>query len=123
MNFFFVTAAAIAAFNTALHFYLGGQQIARPLLDAQSFSDKVKYVQYFCWHIATLTLAFQAVLFVVAAIVPGQPSYAIIGTALAASVGLLGLTLPIGLRVGYRIVPQGWLFVPVAALGIAGLVL
>ena len=122
MNFFFVTAAAIAAFNTALHFYLGGQQIARPLLDAPSLSDNVKYVQYFCWHIATLTLAFQAVLFVSATIVP-EPSYAIIGTALAASVGLLGLALPVGLRIGYRILPQGWLFVPVAAFGVAGLVL
>lgn len=122
MKIFFLSAALLATFNTALHFFAGGKAIARPLLDAVELPEAVKYVQYFCWHIATLALAFQATLFWLSTIRPGAESYAIVATALAASIGLLGITIPVFLKVSYRVVPQGWLFVPVAGLGTAGLV-
>ncbi len=123
MNVLFVCAAALSTFNTGLHFFAGGKAIARPLLSAAELPDGDRYVQYFCWHIATLTLGFQAVLFGVAASAPDYLSFAIIGTAMAASVGLLGLVLPLVLKISYRVMPQGWLFVPVTALGLAGLFL
>ncbi len=121
MNVFFVCAAGLAVFNTGLHFFAGGKTIARPLLNATELSEGVRYVQYFCWHIATLTLSFQAVLFGVAATQPSQANLAIVATAMAATVGLLGLAIPIACNVSYRVMPQGWLFVPVTLLGGIGL--
>ncbi|MHA7858757.1 MAG: hypothetical protein ACX94D_11785 [Henriciella sp.] len=121
MNVFFACAAGLAAFNTSLHFFAGGKTIARPLLNATELAEDVRYIQYFCWHIASLTLAFQALLFAVAAVLPGQANLAIVGTAMATSVGLLGLAIPIACKLSYREVPQGWLFVPVTILGVIGL--
>ncbi|MEM1050113.1 MAG: hypothetical protein AAGL24_28415 [Pseudomonadota bacterium] len=123
MNIFLVLAAGLSAFNTGLHLFAGGQAIARPLLEARSLPDTVRCVQYFCWHIATLALALQAAVFGVAAFMPGQAALAIVGTAFAAAIALLGIVLPPVLKISYKTMPQGWLFVPVSALGLAGLVL
>ncbi|RMB08742.1 hypothetical protein [Eilatimonas milleporae] len=123
MNTYFAIAAAFATFNAGLHFFLGGKTIARPLLEATGLPDKVRCVQYFCWHIATLTLILQAVLLGVAAVAPAETGLAIVGTAVAASVGLLGIGMPPFLQIGYGTMPQGWLFVPVTGLGLAGLFL
>ena len=121
MNVFFACAAGLATINTGLHFFAGGKSIARPLLDATGLAEDVRYIQYFCWHIATLTLAVQAMLFAVAAILPSQANLAIVATAMAASVGVLGLAIPIICKLRYREMPQGWLFVPVTILGVIGL--
>lgn len=122
MNAYFLVAAGLSAFNTGLHFFAGGRQIARPLLDATSLSDEVRCVQYFCWHIATLSLVLQTVVFGVAAMDPGQWTLAIVGTGFAAAIGLLGLVIPLMLKIGYRTMPQGWLFVPVTGAGLWGLI-
>ena len=123
MNTYFAIAAMFSAFNAGLHFFLGGKKIARPLLAATDLPDDVRCVQYFCWHIATLALILQAVLFGVAAFAPGETSLAIVSTAVAAAVGMLGIGMPPFLRIGYRTMPQGWLFAPVTGLGLAGLLL
>ena len=122
MNLYFLCATLFAAFITGLHVFAGGKAIARPLLEATELPDAVRYVQYFCWHIATLALAFQALLFGLAMVSDAPVIYATIATAFAASIGLLGIAMPLLLKVSYRVVPQGWLFVPVAGLGVAGLI-
>ncbi|MEM8572134.1 MAG: hypothetical protein AAGG56_14685 [Pseudomonadota bacterium] len=121
MNFYFALAAALSVFNSALHLFLGGRTIAVPLLTAPGLNDRVRNVQYFCWHIATIALALQAIVFAVAALQPGETSLAIVGTALAGAIGLLGLAIPPLRGISYRTMPQGWLFVPVTVLGLAGL--
>lgn len=121
MNIYFAIATALSVFIVCLHFFLGGAQIARPLLDAKGLTDEVRCVQYFCWHIATVTLVLQAALFGVAAASASETSLAIAGTALAAAIGMLGVLMPPALKISYKTMPQGWLFVPVAALGVAGL--
>ncbi len=121
MNTFLVLAASLSVLNTGLHLFAGGREIARPLLEARSLPDNVRCVQYFCWHIATLALALQAAVFGVAAFMPDQMALAIVGTAFAAAIALLGIVLPPFLKISYKTMPQGWLFVPVSALGLAGL--
>ena len=121
MNTYLAIAAALAVFNTGLHIFAGGKTIAKPLLAAKTLTDQVRCVLYFCWHIATLALLLQAILFTIAAIVPTENRIALVGTTLAAAIGLLGIAMPPFLGVSYKTMPQGWLFVPVAALGIVGL--
>jgi len=121
MNTYFAIAAVLSVFNSGLHFFLGGRQIATPLLDAKTLPDEVRCVQYFCWHIATLSLVLQAVVFGVAAFVPSETNLAVVGTAFAAAIGVLGILMPPVLKISYKTMPQGWLFVPVTAFGLAGL--
>ena len=121
MNPYFVIATIFSLFVTALHFFLGGKQIARPLLDAERLPNNVRCVQYFCWHITTLSLLLQAILFGIAAAYPKEISLAIVAAAFAGSIAVLGVLMPPALKIGYRVMPQGLLFVPVTALGLAGI--
>lgn len=121
MNAYFAIAAVFSMFVTGLHFFLGGKRIARPLLDTKTLPNDVRCVQYFCWHITTLSLLLQAILFGIAAGYPAEMSLAIVATAFAGSIAVLGISMPPVLKIGYKTMPQGWLFVPVTALGLAGI--
>ena len=122
MNTLLVIAAGLSLFNLALHFFIGGRSIARPLLETAGLTDEVKYVQYYCWHLATLSIALQLGLFVIAAFMPTMGVLAIIGTVFAASFALLGIAMAPALKVSYGVLPQGWLFVPVTVCGLLGII-
>lgn len=124
MNTFLAIAAGLSLFNLALHFFMGGRSIARPLLNDQNLTTEVKYVLYYCWHLVTLAIALQAGLFVVAMLYPAMPetnALIIVGTLFAASFAVLGILMAPALRTSYSVLPQGWLFVPVAVCGVVGL--
>ena len=121
MNTYFAIAAVFSLFVTGVHFFLGGKQIARPLLEAKTLPNDVRCVQYFCWHITTLSLLLQAILFGIAAAYPAQLNLAIVAAAFAGSIAALGILMPPALKTGYGTMPQGLLFVPITALGLAGI--
>ncbi len=121
MNTYLAIAAVCSLFVTGLHFFLGGKEIARPLLEAKTLPNNVRCVQYFCWHITTLSLLLQAILFGIAAAYPTELSLAIVASALAGSIAVLGILMPLALKISYKTMPQGWLFVPIAVLGLAGI--
>jgi len=122
MNTFLVIAAGLSLFNLALHVFMGGRSIARPLLEAPGLTDEVRFVQYYCWHLATLGIAFQVGLFAVPSLMPSMEVLAVAGTLFAASFALLGIAMAPALKISYGVLPQGWLFVPVAVCGVLGLV-
>ena len=123
MNTFLATAAGLSLCNLAMHFFLGGRQIARPLLEATSLSTEVKYVQYYCWHLATLSIALQAGLFAYAALTPAQDALVAVATLFAAGFAILGIAMAPLLKISYAVLPQGWLFVPVSVCGVLSLTL
>ena len=115
----FFAAAGLSALWAAVHIFLGGRSIAVPLLDS-NMPRVPKYTQYFCWHIVTLTIAALALFFALAAMGQGG-QYAVSGTVLAGLFAALGIVMVPMVGQSYRAMPQGWLFVPVAALGLLGL--
>lgn len=124
MNIYFAIAAGLSVFNCLLHTFVGGKQIARPLLEYQGLPKSQKYVLYFCWHISTLALAALVAGFTYAALAPDNPVLALAATVFAGSIALLGVGIPLVFSdVTFKDVPQGWLFVPVTLLGMAGLYL
>ena len=48
--------AAFAALWFVVHLILGGRQIARPLVEAQSLNPVVRHTQYLCWHFTTVAI-------------------------------------------------------------------
>lgn len=46
-----------------------------------------------------------------------NPTYVVAGSLLAAFVAIAGIAAPFALGTTFRVLPQGWLFVPIAALG------
>lgn len=125
MTIFLAIAAGLSLFNLALHFFIGGRSIARPLLDTPDLTTEVKYVLYYCWHLVTLAIALQAGLFIAAVLNPAMPglnALIMTGTLFAAAFAVLGIVMAPALKISYGVLPQGWLFVPVAACGVIALV-
>lgn len=116
---FFWGAGGFAALWCLVHLFLGGREIARPLLSAGSLAPTVRHTQYLCWHFTSVTIAVMAGLFFAAA-QSGVTALATAGTLLAAGFFVTGVGLVWGLGESHLRLPQGWLFLPVAGLGIAG---
>jgi hypothetical protein len=118
----FGAAGAVAALWFAVHLIVGGRQIARPLVQAQTLEPVVRHTQYLCWHFTTVAIAAMALFFGIAA-VTGIVAFATSATLLAAGFFVVGVGLVMALGESHARLPQGWLFLPVAALGLLGHVL
>ena len=122
MSLPFLIAAALSAVWAAVHLFVGGPQVAVPLRTTRQISVTARETAYLCWHLVSVTLVLMAAFFLAAGLgVQGGLGLAMAGTALAAGFAGLGLVLPILIGSDYKQLPQGWLFLPVIALGIWGL--
>ncbi len=115
----FAAAGGLAAIWLVVHIVLGGREIARPLLQATALDAQVRHTQYLCWHFTTVAIACMALFFSVAAF-SGITAYATSATLLAVGFFGVGVGLVVAMGENHARLPQGWLFLPVAALGLAG---
>ncbi|WP_428642788.1 hypothetical protein [Roseibium sp.] len=120
MNIFLLIAAGLSAGVCLIHTFLGGREIAVPLLQAADLAPVPKYVSYFCWHIVTIALAAIAAMFAFAAMRPDSLELAWAATGLTGAICLLGLAVPPMKKQTYAHMPQGWLFLPITVLGAIG---
>jgi len=121
MNYLLLAAAGLSAAVCLIHTFAGGRTIAAPLLKAQDLKPVPKYVTYYCWHIVTIVLAMIAGMFAVAGLRAESLDLGLTATALTAAFCLLGLAVPPLKKQKYTHMPQGWLFLPVAVLGVLGI--
>ncbi|MFL4470251.1 hypothetical protein ACERZ8_10325 [Tateyamaria armeniaca] len=118
---FLVAAGALAALWLLVHVFVGGRQIAQPLVAATALDPLVRHTQYLCWHFTTVAIACMSG-FLLWAAYSGDLAYAVAGTVLALGFFTVGVGLVLYLKDSHIRLPQGWLFLPVALLGILGLV-
>jgi len=117
---FFLSAGGLSGIWLAVHLILGGRDIVRPLLTTSELNTVVRDTHYLCWHLTSVSIACMAGFFLWSAL-SGTDALAVAGVTLASGFAILGIALVL-LRTGsHADLPQGWLFVPVAALGVAGL--
>ena len=119
INLMFGAAGALAALWFVVHLFIGGRQIAHPLLEAQTLNPLVRHTQYLCWHFTTVAIAGMAIFFGIAAMT-GTTAFATSATVLAGGFFVVGVGLVVSLSESHARLPQGWLFLPVAALGLVG---
>lgn len=115
----FASAAFVSFAWFLVHLFVGGKQVARPLLTSD-IEPIVLQTLYLCWHLTSVTIAIMAILFGIAAWL-AAPAYGVAGLILAAGFALVGIGVVPLRGWTYKIVPQGWLFVPVVALAAMGL--
>ena len=60
-------AAAMALITTLVHTFAGGREVARPLLASNALPPASKWLNYYCWHITTILLAFMTAGYALAA--------------------------------------------------------
>ncbi|MDU0339898.1 hypothetical protein [Bosea rubneri] len=121
MNLWLAAAAIIALATTVVHAWLGGREIARPLLAAERLRNVPKYTMYYCWHLVTIILAGQALAFGLAAFGHASRDLTIFATVSAGLFALWSLGMIGGLRLRLAHFPQWALFAPMAACGALGL--
>ena len=66
-SLYFAAAGAIAGIWLVVHLFLGGREVARPLLASVELDPMVRDVQYLCWHFTSVGIAGIALFFAVAA--------------------------------------------------------
>jgi hypothetical protein len=121
MNMWFLTASATSFAITLLHIFGGGPTVATPMLAAKELDAVVRYLNYYCWHLVSIGVTLMAAAFAWSGLVDDAWEAAIIGTVTATAYCVWGLALVIIKRQRFRDMPQGWLFLPVAVLGLFGI--
>ena len=114
------SAAALAVLTFAVHTFVGGVFVARPLLADTGLPKASKWLNYYCWHIATVTILAIAGAFAWSA-ARGSAELAAFATLLTASVA--GLSGAVALKAGINPLrfPSTSLFTATAACGALGL--
>ncbi|MFK7915171.1 MAG: hypothetical protein AB8B93_14755 [Pseudomonadales bacterium] len=121
MNQAFAIAAGLSAALTLLHLIGGGRTIAQPLLASTALPRMPQVLMYFCWHITSIAIAFLAAAYGYAALTPGNQALAGAATLLCAAIAVLGIVMAKAMNMRYAVMPQGWLFLPIAIIGGYGL--
>lgn len=67
-SLWFWAAAAMSAVTFLVHTFVGGQRVAKPLLADVSLPKASKWLNYYCWHLVTITLAAMAIAFAAVAL-------------------------------------------------------
>lgn len=121
MNYFFLAAALTAAVTFCVHTFAGGPVVARPLLADETLPQPSKWLSYYCWHIATVVIAFTAAGFAYASFYQGAGELVIFLSALTLSLSLLSAAIAIKAKIHPLRFPSTYLFAATSALGWAGL--
>lgn len=117
----YLAAAAAASFATfAIHTWIGGPAIAKPLLKSNDMHDVAKYTNYYCWHLVTLTLFVMGGSFAWAAVYPDGIELAWVSLLLSTSFLGWNLFLIVWKKQKFMEMPQWILFLAISAFGTAG---
>ncbi|MEQ9693505.1 hypothetical protein [Shimia sp. SDUM112013] len=119
MNFALFLAAALAGLWAAVHAVMGGRECAKPLSTDEHVLPIVRETMLLCWHLVTGFLVLTSLFLFFGAL--GNEGLGAAGTAMAGCVAVIGLLIVPIRKNSYAKLPQGWLFVPVAFLGLWGL--
>ena len=121
MNTLLMIAAVAALAVTALHVFVGGRGIARPLLKSRDIHNVVRLTAYYCWHMVSIILAALALAFAWAALDPAAWRVAAFATGLCICFALLSFVLVTVTGQKHRHMPQWMLFTGLTALALPGL--
>jgi len=121
MSIFLFAAAAISGATLYVHVFVGGLVVARPLLNDRTLPRASKWLNYYCWHIATLLIAFFAIAFAWQAITQLVVDWTIWLSILSGSLSVLSALVAIKGGVNPFRFPSTTLFALVAVFGVLAL--
>ncbi|MBL4620750.1 MAG: hypothetical protein JKX88_11710 [Marinicaulis sp.] len=121
MSLFLWTAAGLAGVTFVIHVFAGGKVAARPLLADASLPPESKWLNYYCWHITSVMIAFVCAAFIWLGASHPQPPMVILLSSLTASLALLSVGVALKGGVHPLRLPSTTLFAAISALGWAAL--
>ena len=117
------SAAVASAITFAVHTFIGGRVVARPLLADRSLPEAAKWLAYYCWHITTVLLAAMAAAYGWAAESGEARDLVIVITSVAAVLSILSAGVAMKGSIHPLRFPSTSLFALTACLAAAGLFL
>ncbi len=125
MNWLWILSGLLAAVSAAVHLFVGGKDVARPLLNSP-LTEEIRLTMYACWHLASASLVLSALALLASGV-------GLLGTAggmmvlfisvlwLLFGAVFLAISLGMARSRGLFRFPQWVLLIPVGVLGILGL--
>jgi hypothetical protein len=110
--------AVVVSFATfAIHTFVGGPRVAAPLLADRRLPPASKWLNYYCWHIATLYTFALGWAYAYVALNPSRPELVVFLSALNAALAMLSAGVAIRGGIHPLRFPSTSLFTLLAALG------
>ena len=119
-NIWFFASGIAAGLTALLHMFAGGPEIAGPLLRSKDIHDVPKYVNYYCWHLLSMTLVAMSAGVNWSAFDSTQNGLAWMWTVMAVAFCLWSVSLVAWKRQSTLYMPQWSLFGVILACAIAG---
>lgn len=125
MNWLWILSGLLAAVSAAVHLFVGGKDVARPLLNSP-LTEEIRLTMYACWHLVSASLVLSALALLASGV-------GLLGTAggmmvlfisvlwLLFGAVFLAISLGMARSRGLFRFPQWVLLIPVGVLGILGL--
>lgn len=117
----FATAAVLSLITFAVHTFIGGRFAARPLLAAQDFSKASRWLNYFTWHMATVTLLVMTAGYAWAAFRSDAADLVVLLTVMAALFSPLCVWVAMKGGIAPWRFPASWLFLLIIGASLWGL--
>jgi len=115
-------AALISVVTFSVHTFIGGRRVAAPLLANTSLPKASKWLNYYCWHIATIYTFMMGGAYAYVAIYPEKVELVVFLSILNVSFAVLSTLVAIKGRIHPLRFPSTSLFALVSLLGISSLV-
>jgi hypothetical protein len=116
-------AAVMSAVAFCVHTFIGGPRVAGPLLSSSHLPLASKWLNYYCWHIATVLLFAMAAGFSYSAVHPRRPELPAFLVALSGALCILSVMVALKGKIHPLRFPSTSLFAVVAILGLASMVI
>lgn len=120
MNIYLIAAAAASFLTFAIHTWVGGPIIAKPLVDSDMHRVP-KFTNYACWHIVTIMLFAMGAAFMWAAFFPASTDLAWFVFLLSTATLGWFVVLILWKKLSWLEFPQWGLFVMINGLALMGL--
>jgi len=120
MNSYFLTAGLFCAITGIIHCWIGGREIAAPLLSSRDMHPVAQLSNYYCWHVVSIVLFAMTGCYLYATFRPASADLAVLATGLALAFAFWNLALILWKRQRIGLMPHWAMFLAIFTAGSIG---
>ena len=114
-------AAVMSIITFAVHTFIGGPVVAKPLLESINLPKASKWLNYYTWHVTTIFTLSMGGAYAYVALNPERPELVVFLTIITGALSILSGTVAIKGNINPFRFPSTSLFASVSLLGLASL--
>jgi len=114
-------AAVMSIITFAVHTFIGGPVVAKPLLESTNLPKASKWLNYYTWHVTTIFTLSMGGAYVYVALHPNRPELVVFLTIITGALSVLSGAVAIKGNINPFRFPSTSLFASVSLLGLASL--